>query len=96
MDDRGRRCGALTDVSGSSSTTTAQVAAANPARKYFIFHNADAAIAQWINFGADATAGGGSIKVAAGATFIMDEFVSTDAINVIAASGTPSYTAKVG
>lgn len=96
MSDLGRPNGPLVDKSASASTSTAQVAAQNSGRKYFLFHNTDASIAMHINFGAAATTGGGSIKVAAGATFVMDKFVSTDAINVIAASGTPAYTAKEG
>lgn len=94
--DIGRPNGTLTDRSGTSSTTSSQAAAANPNRRYFIFHNTDATIAQWINFGSAASAGGGSIKVPAGGTFVMTmgDFVSTDAINVIAASGTPAFTAK--
>lgn len=96
--DLGRNSGSLSDKSGAGSTTSAQVASANTYRKYFYFQNLDATIAQFINFGAAATAGSGSIKVAAGASvqFTIGEFCPTDAINVIAASGTPAYTAKEG
>lgn len=96
--DVGRARGSLSDKSGSASTTSAQIVAGNPYRTYFFFQNLDASIIQYINFGSAATAGSGSIKVAAGATFEMrlEGYVSTDAINVISASGTPAYTAKEG
>lgn len=96
--DLGRNSGALTDKSGSGSTSSVQLAAANSYRKFFYFQNLDATIVQYINFGAAASAGSGSIKVPAGASvqFTIGEFCPTDAINVIAASGTPAYTAKEG
>lgn len=94
--DFGEPQGALTDRSGSASTTSAQVAATNSNRRYFYFQNLDASIAVYLNFGSAATAGSGSIKIPAGGSFAMTmgDFVSTDAINVISASGTPAYTAK--
>lgn len=88
--------GTLTDRSGAGAVTSAQVAAANSSRKYFFIQNLDSGIVIYVNFGAAATSTN-SIKLTAGAAFVMEgNFVSTQAINVIAASGTPAYCAKEG
>lgn len=89
--------GSLTDRSGSASTSSSQVMASNSSRKYLLFHNLSGSINMWINFGSVATNGAGSIQVGPKDIFIMDGmFISTQALNVIAGSGTPSYTAKEG
>jgi hypothetical protein len=89
--------GSLTDRSGSASTTSSQVMAANTDRKYLVFHNLSGSINMWINFGSAATNGSGSIQVGPKDIFEMSgSFVSTQAVNVISGSGTPSYTAKEG
>jgi hypothetical protein len=98
MDDVGRLSGPSTDRSGAASTSSAQVCAANSFRKYLYFQNLDAAIVMYINFGSAASAAAGSFKVAAGASIVFGSgsFCPTDAVNVIAASGTPAYTCKEG
>jgi hypothetical protein len=99
MSDIGRKRGPVTDKSGSSSTTASTVAAQNQYRKVFYFHNLDATIVQYICFGGTASSSAaGSIKVAAGASvqFDVSGFCPTDAVSVVAASGTPKYTAFEG
>lgn len=81
---------AKTDRSVTASTASQQAAAANASRKRLIIQNQDAAIAVYVNLGAAATAGIGSLLVAPGATLRIDG--STQALNVIAASGTPVVT----
>lgn len=89
--------GTFTDKSGTATTTSAVVAAANTSRRYFIIQNLSTTIDIYINFTSVATAGGGSIKLAPGSGFEMENgFISTEAINVIAASSTAVFTAKEG
>jgi len=97
-DDSIQACGyrsTLTDRSGTASGSSAQVAAANSARKYFIIQNLDSSINIFVNFGATATTGAGSFLIEPKGSMVFEGgFMTTQAINVIAASGTPAYTAK--
>lgn len=97
--DGGRSNGlTLIDRSGTAGASSTQVCPANPFRQYFFIENLDATNAIYINFTSAATAGAGSIKIAAGGgAFVMESgTISGEAIYVIAAAGTPAYTAKEG
>lgn len=86
-----------TDRSIATSTTSAPLMAANPTRTAFYIKN-DTTIDVWFNIGATAvaTAGGGNMKVAANGGYYESApgFVTTAAINIIAASGAPAITAR--
>lgn len=74
-----------------TATTTNQVAApANTSRRRLTVKNTDASISVFVNLGAAATTGLGSIEVAAKGYLEMNNV--TQALNIIAASGTPSVT----
>lgn len=83
-----------TDRSITATISSAQLMAANTARRKFFVKN-DTAIDIWINFGAAAVAvaGAGNLKVAANGGYFEFEG-SVLAINIIAASGTPAITAR--
>lgn len=81
---------AKTDRPITMSTTSQQAAAANATRTLVVIQNQDAAINIFLNVGAAATAGAGSIRIAPGATYEL--YGSTGTINLIAASGTPLVT----
>lgn len=74
-----------------ASTTSQQLYPANTSRARLIIQNQDAAINVFVNFGAAATAGAGSLRIAPGGT--LDISGTNQAVNVIAASGTPAITA---
>lgn len=82
--------GAKSDRTIATSTTSQQAAAANAGRVRFIIQNQDAAINAHINLGAAATTGGGSIRVGPGSTLTLEG--TTQALNIIAASGSPVVT----
>jgi len=86
-----------TDRSTAASTTSVPLMVANPSRTAFYIKN-DTTIDVWFNVGATAvaTAGGGNMKVAANGGYYESApgFVTTAAINIIAASGTPAITAR--
>jgi len=89
--------GSLTDRSGSATTTSSVLAAANSSRKALFVQNLSTTTAIYINFGSAASAGSGSIKIPAEGSFSMTEnWIDTQAVSVISASGTVSYTAKEG
>lgn len=89
--------GSLTDASGNATASSAQVVAADANRNYFMIQNLDGATAIYVNFGAVATAGSGSFKIVAGGSLTFEgNFICSQAINVIAASGTVAFTAKAG
>ena len=92
------RRGSLTDRSGSASTSSTQVAAANATRSYLFFHNPSGSINMWINFTSAAANAAGSIKIGPGdfKEWTGVAFIPTEALNVIAGSGTPAYTCKEG
>lgn len=78
------------DRSIATSTSNQQAAAANANRLRLVFQNQDAAINVFINIGAAATLGQGSIRIAPGAMFELTG--TTGTVNIIAASGTPIVT----
>ncbi len=89
--------GSLTDHSGTFSTTSASLIAANANRRYLMIQNISNAKV-YINFGSAATQTAGSILLAAnGGSFTMEgEFLSTDQIFVIASASNSAVTAKEG
>lgn len=97
--------GSLTDRSALITTggTSQQLAAANPNRKYLLVVNPTVATENlYINFTAVATAVTGattltsSIPIAPGGSYTMTGFISTEIVNVIAASTSHSFVAKEG
>lgn len=99
--------GAVNIVSGAENETythtapavglaSAQLVAANTARKYLLIQNQDAANSIWIRFGAAATAGAGSIEIAAGAQYILDNRVSGQVVNAIALVANANITVVEG
>jgi hypothetical protein len=88
--------GSLTDRSGSiaAAGVSQQVAAAQSTRRYLIFINASDTT-MWINFGVAAVADQPSIPVLTMGSYVFEaSFVSTQALHVICASDTKSYTCK--
>jgi hypothetical protein len=94
---RGER-GTLTDYSGSASTVDATIMASNSSRKYLLIQNLSGSINMWINFGSAAVPNtAGSIQLGTKETLIWEgNFIPTEAVHLIASSGTPTYTAKEG
>lgn len=91
--------GALTDRSGTiaAAATSQQIAAANGARRYLRVQNLDAVADLWVNLGAAANAGAGSLRLAPGAVLTFDgSFVPTQAVNVLGATAGAAFTAKEG
>ncbi len=92
--------GTLTDRSGTTSGTpgtSTQVCAANSSRRYFFIQNLSTTTDIYINIGAAASAGSGSILLAPKAGFVFeDSFVSTQAVNVVSASASIAFSAKEG
>jgi hypothetical protein len=90
--------GVLTDRSGTITTggTRQQLAPGNASRKYFLIENLSTGDL-WINFGVAAVAGQPSIKIPAGAGFVMESgFVSNQAIDVLGATTAQAFAAKEG
>lgn len=89
--------GALTDRSGTATSTSTQIMAANVSRKYIFIQNLGA-LPIYFNFTSTATAGGGSIALTSYASFTMEgTFISTEAINIIrSGSSDLTFTAKEG
>lgn len=78
------------DRSLSAGVTNQVAAAANANRNRLILKNADQTISVFVNIGAVATTGAGSIEIAAKGYL---ELVGTNqSVNIIAASGTPVVT----
>ena len=74
-----------------TATTSNQVAAAaNANRNRLILKNADQAISVFVNIGAAATVGAGSIEI--GAKGYLELTGTNQSVNIIAASGTPVVT----
>lgn len=86
----GASSGIKTDRSVAASSSSQIVAPAKAGRRKLIVKNLDAAISIFVNLGALATAGAGSIEVAAKG-FLELDYVS-ESVNVIAASGSPAVT----
>lgn len=89
--------GLLIDGSGTTSgtpSTSTQVFAANPTRKYLLIQNIDTTT-EWINFTGAATAGSGSIQLLPGAAFVEEaNAISTEAINILSTGASVKFTAK--
>lgn len=81
---------AKTDRSITASTVSQQAAAASAIRNRLFIKNNDAAISVFVNLGAVATTGIGSIEVAPKGIFELSG--TNQALNVIAASGAPTVT----
>lgn len=93
--------GTYTDFSTSTSATpntSSQVAPANTERRSFFVQNLDATTKNvWINFGSAASATIGSVKIAPGAAWETSEnFITTQAINIVSDMTSVAYTAKEG
>lgn len=73
------------------STTSQQLFAANASRSRLVVQNQDASINIFVNLGAVATAAAGSLRIPPGGS--LDITGTNQAVNVIAASGTPAITA---
>jgi hypothetical protein len=88
--------GAITNVSGTCSGADQTIQGATTNRKYFLFQNpAINANSMWIDFGVAAVAASPAVEIQPGGSFIMDVFVSTDAIHIIG-TNTQKWTAKAG
>lgn len=87
--------GTLVDRSGTATVTSQILAPANPARKYLFIQNISGGVI-WVNFGAVASPNKPSIRLQVGEAFIMDGFICTDYVSVIAGATTKDYTAKEG
>lgn len=74
-----------------ASTTSQQAFAANTLRTRLLIQNQDAAINIFVNLGAAATAGGGSLRIGPGGS--LDLTGTSETVNIIAQSGTPAITA---
>lgn len=89
--------GSVTDGSGTITTggVDQTVFAANSSRCYLFFQNLSDTV-MYLNFGAAATAGAGSVQVAAsGGAFVMEgTFISGQAIHVFCATTGKAFTAK--
>jgi hypothetical protein len=89
--------GTLTDNSGTTSatpSTSAQIMAANPTRKYLLIQNVSANTL-WINFTTAATTTQPSIELLPGGSLVQETgFVSTEAINGICTVASSAYVAK--
>lgn len=85
--------GILTDNSNSVPTSSSQLMAANPQRKYLLLQN-PGTVTVWFNFTNAATLTQPSYQLPAGGSFVQEaNFVTTESVNVIAAS-TGAITAK--
>jgi len=73
------------------STTSQQLFAASATRSKVLIQNQDAAINIFVNVGAAAVAGAGNLRIAPGSTLELTG--TSEAINLIAASGTPAICA---
>jgi len=93
---RGAR-GTTTAGTGSPATAISALAvAANTDRKYLFIQNVSNG-ELWIDFTIAAVTDEPSIRLIAGDAFIMeDNFISTEAVNIIRRTGTGEYTLKEG
>lgn len=93
------RRGTVTDRSGTITAggTAQQLAAVNASRKYLFIQNLDAGNDLWIDFTTTAVQSQPSIKLSAGASFVMEgAFVSTELVSVISAVTGHAFAAKEG
>lgn len=87
---------ALTDGSGTITTggTSQQIFAANATRQYLFVQNLSTGNL-YINFGAAATQGSGSILLLPNSSFVMeDQTVTNQTVNIIGATTAQAFTAK--
>jgi hypothetical protein len=86
---------AITDRSGTitAGSTSQQVAAANTARRYFVFQN-HSDTDMWINFGVTAVATQPSVKIFAGGGAYEPLVAPTEAVHVICATSGKAFTCK--
>lgn len=92
----GRPASAGTDRSTTAGITAKVLMAANPDRMGFYLKN-DTTIDVWFNIGgtAAATAGTGNMRLPAnGGYYETGAFAPTEAVSIIAVSGTPAITAR--
>ena len=91
--------GPTSDASVTVGTTSTQILASNPARKFLLVQNPSSSAAVFIGLGAEATMGAGSIELQPnGSTLVFGStggFVPTDAVFAIASSPGVSLTVKV-
>lgn len=91
--------GNLTDYSGTVTVGGAadEVMAANVSRKYLFIQNAEDATDLWINLGVVAVEASPSIRLAPGASFVMEgSFISSQALSAISSLTGHVFTAKEG
>ena len=89
--------GPTTDASGTITTanTAQQVLAAVTARKYLLFYNVSTTDTLWINLGATATTGAGSIPISPLGGFVWEsEFIPSDSLSVIGPTAGDAFTCK--
>lgn len=91
--------GTLTNRSGATSgtpSTSTQIMAANPGRKYLLVQNLGATNIS-INFTASADATNSILLLAGGGSFVQENsYVSTEAVNVFSAGTSIAFMAKEG
>lgn len=87
--------GALTDASGTVGTSSSSILAANPSRKYLLIQNVSIN-KLYINFGAAATTGAGSVFLAAsgGSLLMENQFICTQQIFGISDKANTGVTIK--
>ena len=90
--------GTLTDRSGLTSatpSTSTTAIAANASRKYLLIQNVSTTATIWVNFTSAATADQPSFQLTPGSSIVQESgFVSTEAVTVLSATASVSYTAK--
>ena len=79
-----------------AAATDYQAAAANAARRYLLVQNQDAAVNLYLNFGAAATLGAGSVKIPPGGYWESAAYCSTDAIHLMATAATSNVAVVEG
>lgn len=89
--------GPTTDASGTlAAANTAQQVLAAGKRKYLLFYNLSTADTLWINLGAAATTGAGSIPIPPLSGFEWTSgYIPSDSLSVIGPTAGDAYTAKV-
>lgn len=94
------RQGTLTDDSGTTSgtpSTSTTVMASNASRKYLLIQNLDSTNNIYINFTSAASNGTGSYTLLPYGTLVQEgQYVSTEAVTVLATVASIKYSAKQG
>lgn len=96
---KAQKAGTFTDRSDQAGAASAEIMPVNAARKFLFIQNLEKAANKtlWINFTSAATVGGSSIPLGPREKFIlMDQFLTTEAINAISEVGTCDFVAKEG